>query len=465
MPFLWISFLFIFLPIFLFIYYLCPPKRRNVVLVIGSLLFYLWGNPTFFLILVFLSAIVYLFGYLIDRYPYPHPMRLGFTVASILICVSVLLGFHLTKYLVSWIFYKTSSQSIPFFIPLGLFYYILSMISYTIDIYRLKAKREINFFRYMTYITLFPKLLAGPVVIYHKFQSQIPQPEVTFQDITAGVRLFILGLGKKVLLADNVILLWQSVHTQNLSGLTTVNAWLGAFSILFAIYFDCAGYTDMARGLARLLGFTLPINLRYPLVSRSMLEFCSRFQISLFHWLRYYVRLPERLPISPLSRFSISAALIALCYSASCGWNPPAMIAILFAYCLLLVQKVIPRKTWLKIPKFLRTCLNFFLLLLIVSIFSQTQIGDSISYLQTMFGLHATFADPSALYYLSTYLILLITCLFIANQFVCNRLRHLQEMLPKAYAVLRPMGQACTLFFSIAYLINTSSHSFLCILS
>lgn len=348
---------------------------------------------------------------------------------------------------------------------MGLAYYSLSCISYILDIYKENAPCENNFFSFLVYIALFPKLLAGPIVIYNKFRPQLEPKNIELSDITAGIRLFIRGLGKKVLLADNLILLWESISSQSLSSLSFVNAWLGAFSILLVIYFDFSGYTDMARGLGRLLGFKLPINMRFPLVSRSLLEFCSRFQLSLFHWLRYYIRLPKKLSISPLSRFSLLAGLIALAFILWHGWDPPFFAAVLFAYCVILVERIIPKKVWFKIPRPARTTINFLFLLFIASIASQNDLASSISYLHAMFGFSAPFADSSTLYYLSAYSILLVICFFTANQFFSNRIIRFRRKFPKFYSAVLPIGQAAILFLSVAYLINSSSHNFLCILS
>lgn len=465
MPFLWISFLFIFLPVFLLIYYTMPLKFRNATIAIGSLLFYLWGDPIFFILLIFLSISTFFFGRILSKAS-SHSARFKLSVAAIAICAATLLIFRSGPYLLAFITKQADFQSLNIFLPMGLAYYSLSCISYILDIYKENAPCENNFFSFLVYIALFPKLLAGPIVIYNKFRPQLEPKNIELSDITAGIRLFIRGLGKKVLLADNLILLWESISSQSLSSLSFVNAWLGAFSILLVIYFDFSGYTDMARGLGRLLGFKLPINMRFPLVSRSLLEFCSRFQLSLFHWMRYYIRLPKKFSISSsLSRFSLLAGVTAIALILWHGWDPSFFAAVLFAYCIILVEQTIPRKAWFKIPRPARTAINFFFLLLIVSIISQNNLSSSIKYLQAMFGFSALFVDSSTLYYLSAYSILLVICFFTANQFFSNRILRFRSAFPKLYSVLLPIGQAGILFSSVAYLINSSSHSFLCILS
>lgn len=464
MPFLWISFLFIFLPVFLLIYYTMPLKFRNATIAIGSLLFYLWGDPIFFLILIFLSTITFFFGRTLSHSP-SHSARFKLATAAVIICAATSFGFRSGTYILALI-NQMPGYTLNIFLPMGLAYYSLSCISYILDIYKGNAPCEKNFFSFLVYIALFPKLLAGPVVIYNKFRPQLEPKNIEFSDITAGIRLFIRGIGKKVLLADNLLTLWESISSQSLSSLSFVNAWLGAFSILFVVYFDFSGYADMARGLGRLLGFKLPVNVRFPLVSRSLLEFCSRFQISLFHWLRYYIRLPKKFSISSsLSRFSLLAGVTAIALILWHGWDPSFLAAVLFAYCIILVEQTIPRKAWFKIPRPARTAINFFFLLLIVSIISQNNLSSSIKYLQAMFGFSALFVDSSTLYYLSAYSILLVICFFTANQFFSNRILRFRSAFPKLYSILLPIGQAGILFSSVAYLINSSSHSFLCILS
>lgn len=290
-------FLWIFLPAVLAITFLCPKKWTNVLLVFASLLFYAWGEPGYILLMLFSVTINYVSGLAVAG------SSSGRKKLSLFLCISsnlLILGyFKYFNFLV-----QSVGSAISFFcgasslnvreiaLPIGISFYTFQALSYVIDVYRGEAKAQKNFLHLLLYISLFPQLVAGPIVKYHDIETQIKQRTVNVDKMASGIQIFICGLGKKVLLANTFAVTVDKIYENGFSEVSGPVLWLTALLYMLQIYFDFSGYSDMAIGLGRMLGFEFMENFNLPYCSKSVKEFWRRWHISLSSWFRDYVYIP-----------------------------------------------------------------------------------------------------------------------------------------------------------------------------
>ncbi|MBQ9745678.1 MAG: MBOAT family protein, partial [Clostridia bacterium] len=286
-----ITFLYYFLPATVVLYFIAPKKLKNTVLLIASLFFYFAGEPVYSVLMVCSSLSGYIHGLLIEKF-----RGTGFSKAALISSLVVglgLLGFF--KYSDFFIqnmnnIFKTEISLLSVALPIGISFYTFQVLSYTIDLYRGDAKVQKNFFDFTTYVSLFPQLIAGPIVRYATVQDEIEHRTHSFEDIAYGVGRFAIGLGKKILLSNTLAEL--GVILAGLSQRTVLSYWISAIAFTLQIYFDFSGYSDMAIGLGRVFGFHFLENFDYPYISGSVTEFWRRWHISLGTWFRDYVYIP-----------------------------------------------------------------------------------------------------------------------------------------------------------------------------
>ncbi|MBO4903586.1 MAG: MBOAT family protein [Lachnospiraceae bacterium] len=290
-------FLFWFIPIFFAVYYLCPAKCRNAVLFLGSIVFYAWGEPAY-LILIFISILVNYAAGLGLRADISGASRspsekLIFALAMIF-DFGMLIVFKYTGFFVSNInaLFGTSIHDPGLTLPLGISFYTFQIASYVIDLYRGKIKCEKNPLTLGTYLVMFPQLIAGPIVVYSQVSHQLRERRITMDKVSSGITTFILGLSSKVLIANNVGSLWDDLEAIGYERISMPLAWLGVIAFTLQIYFDFNGYSLMAIGLGKMLGFDISQNFNYPYISRSLTEFWRRWHMTLSGWFRDYVYIP-----------------------------------------------------------------------------------------------------------------------------------------------------------------------------
>lgn len=276
-----VLFLFRFLPLFMAIYFTAPKRLKNLVLLVGSLFFYAWGEPEYVILMIVSILFHYAAVLLMESCQNTDHMKAAKIWIISIICVDILI-LVLFKY----------SGFLP--LPIGISFYTFQAISYSIDVYRKDSKAEKNLIIFASYITMFPQLIAGPILQYKSTEREFHERSVSWEDIFCGIRCFIMGLSKKVLLANNAGLLWNQIKGQAAGGnmLSMLTAWLGVTAFAFQIYFDFSGYSDMAMGLGRMMGFHFMPNFCYPYLSGSITEFFRRWHISLGNWFRDYVYIP-----------------------------------------------------------------------------------------------------------------------------------------------------------------------------
>ena len=274
------EFLFRFLPVFLMIYFIAPEKFRNLVLFAGSIVFYTYGEAAYVLLLLASVVVNYLIGVEMNS----QWARGSDISRRVLLFTALFYDFGML------FFFKYSGMTEK--LPLGISFYTFQIAAYVMDVYWKKVPEERSFINLGTYLTMFPQLIAGPIVNYAEVNKNLRKRTVTFAEFEQGIRILIIGLGAKVIVADRIGMLWNSVQTIGFNSISTKLAWLGAMAYSMELYFDFSGYSMMAIGLGKMLGFQIPVNFRFPYISKSITEFWRRWHITLGRWFRDYVYIP-----------------------------------------------------------------------------------------------------------------------------------------------------------------------------
>ena len=289
-----ILFIFRFLPLALGIYYLTPKKYKNFILLILSLIFYSWGEAKYFVIMISSIIVDYFVSRGIEKYQEKKSIKIGLLCISICFNLGMLFFFKYFNFFIDNInsILGLTLNHVKITLPLGISFYTFQTMSYTIDVFRGKVSAEKNIISFGAFVCLFPQLIAGPIVKYTDINKELKERKMNANQIEDGIELFILGLGRKVLIANNIGMLWTEVEGLGFSNISSILAWLGVIAFAFQIYFDFSGYSLMAIGLGKMLGFNFPQNFKNPYISRSITEFWRRWHITLGSWFREYVYIP-----------------------------------------------------------------------------------------------------------------------------------------------------------------------------
>ncbi len=289
-----VIFIGVFLPVFLAIYFLSPNvKFKNFVLVVFSLIFYAWGEPVWITALLFSSLIDYVNGLIIGKYPNGRKAKAAL-LSSLILNLGLLGVFKYSGFIVTNIntVFNISLPVPGFNLPLGISFYTFQTLSYTIDVYRGEVKTQKSFMAFLSYVSMFPQLVAGPIVRYIDIEPRINERRITVDSFSAGISRFAVGLGKKVLLANSAGSIVRYLLDGDISRLSALSGWLGIIMFTFQIYFDFSGYSDMAIGMGKMIGFDFKENFNYPYVAKSIGEFWRRWHMSLSTFFRDYVYIP-----------------------------------------------------------------------------------------------------------------------------------------------------------------------------
>lgn len=289
-----ILFIFRFLPIAMGIYFLTPKKLKNLSLLILSLIFYSWGEPRYFLLMIASIFVDYFISINIEKNNKNKKIKILLLAISIIFNVGILFFFKYINFFIENInsIFNMSLNNVKITLPLGISFYTFQTMSYTIDVFLGKVKAEKNIINFGAFVCLFPQLIAGPIVKYIDISKELKNRDINLDEIQEGIRLFILGLGSKVLIANNIGSLWNEVEIMGFNNISTILAWMGIIAFSLQIYFDFNGYSLMAIGLGKILGFNFPNNFNYPYESRSITEFWRRWHITLGQWFKQYVYIP-----------------------------------------------------------------------------------------------------------------------------------------------------------------------------
>ncbi len=452
-----IPFLYYFLPAVLAVYFLAPRRLKNTVLLLASLVFYAWGEPKYVFLMAGTIALFYLCGLAMDRANKPVWRRL-WLILSITVSLGLLAIFKYADFFIDS-FNAATGLSLPLLrlaLPVGISFYTFQCLSYTIDLYRGHTQVQKNIISFGAYVALFPQLIAGPIVRYTDVAQALENRRHSFTDVSLGIRRFILGLAKKVLLSNQLGVLTEAFR---LSGeKSVVFHWLYAIAFTLQIYFDFSGYSDMAIGLGRLLGFHFPENFDYPYLSLSISEFWRRWHMTLGGWFRDYVYIPlggnRVTPGRWVFNILVVWALTGLWHGAA--WNF-LLWGLLYAVFLML-EKLVPGL--LKLPVLLRRIYVLLVVMLGFVLFNAPSLSHAAGDMGGLFGLTSIpFVSTEALYYLRSYGMVLALSLVGCTPLVRNLGRRLA---PKPWAAaLEPVLLAALLVLCTAYLVDGSFNPFL----
>lgn len=459
-----ILFLFYFLPITLIIYFLMPKRFRNLTLFILSLLFYGWGEPKYILLMIFSTVVDYSAGRIIDYYDrrdYDLGRKLGLLL-SIVINVGMLSFFKYGDFLISNLnnSFNLDISLLKVALPIGISFYTFQTMSYTIDVYRREVPVQMSIISFGTYVTLFPQLIAGPIVRYKTVANEIDNRKESIAMVSEGIKKFIIGLGKKVILANNIGLLWENIKVLDTASLPMLTAILGILAFSFQIYFDFSGYSDMAIGIGKIFGFNFLENFNYPYMSRSITEFWRRWHISLGTWFKEYVYIPlggnREGMFKTLRNIIIVWMLTGIWHGAS--WN--FLFWGLYFGLILIMEKLFLLKFLEKIPSVFRRIYTLFLVVISWIIFSFEDIDIMFLYIKRLFGIGGNFINNKSIYLLYTNIILIIV-LTIASTDIPKRIYTRYKMKWKWMYVLEDIALLIVLIISIAYLVDMTYNPFL----
>lgn len=409
-------FLLAFLLLVLLIYYVCPGKVRNLVLLIASLLFYAWGEPVYVLIMLFSTVFDYINGRLIEYFQNKNrPGKAKVVLVIDLVGNLGILGFFKYADFVIGNINSITGAGLTLLhiaLPIGISFYTFQTMSYTIDVYRKVVPAQHNIVAFATYVTLFPQLIAGPIVQYKTVASELSDRKVTLTDFSEGAFRFTIGLAKKVLLANQIGSLWDTIS--QLHQMSAATAWLGAIAYSFQIYFDFSGYSDMAIGLGKMFGFHFLENFNFPYMSKTITEFWRRWHISLSSWFREYVYIPLGGNRKGMGRQLFNIMVVWMLTGLWHGANWNFVLWGIYYGILLMLEKLFLLKWLKKAPAWIGHIYSMFLVVIGWTIFAQTDMSQLGRYLKTMFGIGAHGgADADFFYFLSTnavLLILLVVC-------------------------------------------------------
>jgi alginate O-acetyltransferase complex protein AlgI len=458
-----VLFLFVYLPVVLVIHYLSPPRWRNAVLLAVSLLFYGWGEPRYILLMVVTIVLDYFAGLLVARYQSGGNDRAArITVAAALVLNLSFLVFFKYWDLVAATLSGFGLSFMPVLglrLPIGISFYTFQAMTYPVDVYRGDAKPQRNLVNFGTFATLFPLLLAGPIHKYKELGRQVDERTWGVARFASGVNLFIVGLAKKVLLANNVRMLWDSVKALPAENLTMAGAWLGVLAFSLHIYFDFSGYSDMAVGLGRMLGFELTRNFNYPYVAKSLTEFWRRWHISLGSWFREYLYIPlggNRVS-KPRMFFNLLVVWAATGIWHGASWN--FLIWGLYFAFLLILEKGFLGKWLERLPSLLQHLYALFFILLSWAIFAMEDFSQMGILLKAMFGsAQGGLFSPEVGYWLRSYLPVLAVASAACTPLAASLWNRLKER-PKQLVL--PALILAGLVVCTAYLVDASYSPFL----
>ena len=404
-------FIFFFLPLVFLCYFLAPKKIKNYILLLFSLIFYIFGGPKFLLVLLLVVLIDYIGAILITK---TNKKKL-FLIITITLNIATLFYFKYTGFFIENldnIF--TLNITIPdIILPIGISFYTFQAMSYVIDVYRKRVNLQKNYLILLLYVSLFPQLVAGPIVRYETIEKQLSSRKTTFEDIEYGIRRFILGLSKKVIIANQMGALADTIFSS--SDISTPVAWLGAFAYMFQIYFDFSAYSDMAIGLGRIFGFKFLENFNFPYISKSITEFWRRWHISLSTWFKDYVYIPlggNRKGVKrQILNLLIVWALTGFWHGAE--WN--FIIWGLYYFVFLMLEKFVFNKVLEKTPTVLRHIYTLFIILIGWVIFRCDSLSSLKQVFTSMFTLNINeFSLNELLVYLETYFIYFILAIIFS---------------------------------------------------
>lgn len=443
---------------------MAPRKFRNLVFFIASLIFYAWGEPIYIIIMLFSTFFDYFNGLAIEKHRDNKKVSKMILINSLIINLGILVFFKYADFFISNI-NNLLNLNIPLKnlpLPLGISFYTFQTLSYTIDVYLDKVPVQKNIISFGTYVAMFPQLVAGPIVRYSEIQKELDNREESLYLFGEGAELFIIGLSKKVLLANNIGLLWDTVKSTPLGELSILSAWLGILAFTFQIYFDFSGYSDMALGLGKMFGFNFMKNFDYPYTSKSVTEFWRRWHISLGAWFREYVYIPlggnREGQSKQFRNLIIVWFLTGLWHGAN--WN--FIIWGLYYGLIIILEKLFLLDWFEDKPRFIKHIYTMLIVIVGWVFFEFEDISLGLSFIKTMFGFgNNPLTDGNAIYYLYTNALLIAILIISSTQIPKKIFNRIKLKLNNGKAVIIPVAYMILIFLCTAYLVNETYNPFL----
>ena len=457
-----IVFLYIFLPIMLIIYFIVPNKFKNAVMIIASLIFFAWGEIRYIFIMLVLAIMDYICGKKIDKYKEDLNKKKVFLFIDISINILILFFFKYADFIITNI-NNVTNLGIPLLnipLPIGVSFNTFQSLSYIIDVYRGTVKCEKSFYNYLAYTTLFPQIIAGPIVRYETVDDELENKNISIDNFTVGIKRFIIGLGKKVLIANNIGVLWNIIENGEIGNLTFILSWFGIIAFALQIYFDFSGYSDMAIGLAKIFGMNFDENFNFPYISKSITEFWRRWHITLFSWFRDYIYIPLG---GNRKGFAKQIRNIMIVWFLTGAWHGASWNFILWGIyfgIILILEKMFILKILDKTGKVISHIYAIILILIGWVIFAFEDLGKICNYLKAMFNFN-NFINTETLYYLRNYGIITIIGIICSTLIVKNVLEKLNKSEKKIGIVLEIVIYMSILFLCTANLVSDSFNPFL----
>ena len=455
-----LTFLFIYFPITLMVMKLSPLKYRNFCLLVLSLLFYSYGEPKYIIIMLVSCIVDYFNGYMVDKYRDNKRIAKRFVIFSIVFNLGLLGFFKYYDFLVSIL----NSIGINIFsplnisLPIGISFYTFQTMSYPIDVYRNDAKVQKNLVNFSCYVTMFFQLIAGPIVRYKDIAAQLDHRIENENGFYNGIKRFVCGLAKKVILANNMGLIFEQINSLNNENISLLLAWLGIICFALQIYFDFSGYSDMAIGLASMFGFDLLENFNYPYIASSITYFWRRWHISLSSWFRDYVYIPLGGNRKGLYRQCINIMIVWLLTGLWHGASFNFILWGLYYGLILIFEKVIGLKILKRIPAVFRHIYALALILIGWVIFNFTDFDMMINYFGLMFN-NPVIIDNISLYFIRDNIVLIIISIIACLPVRLSRLNPF--VINKKFEYLMPLIILGTLIICVAFICESSYNPFL----
>ena len=461
-------FLILFLPILLVIYYLIPSKKtfawKNVILLIFSLIFYAWGEPIYILLMLFSSIVDYTIGNLIDKVPKKKKIWL---TLSIVVNLGMLMYFKYTNFFIDNInnIFNLNIDFLEVTLPIGISFFTFQTMSYSIDVYRGSVKAEKNFLNFFLYVCMFPQLIAGPIVRYIDVAKELKDREITFEKISNGLKIFLYGLFKKVLIANNLGLLFDTIKVMDSNELTVLLSWLGLIAYTLQIYFDFSGYSNMALGLGKMLGFTYPENFNYPYISKSITEFWSRWHMTLSGFFKDYVYIPlggnRCSKLRHITNLLIVWMLTGFWHGAE--WN--YLLWGLYFGIILIIEKYLLKNILEKSPKFIKHIYAIILILIGWLIFTSNDITHLNDYLKSLIGINVPLSSKLSIELLVSNISIIIIGIILSTpiyKILSNKISNINNKYIKISINSISILLIIILFIiTLSYLVSNSYNPFL----
>ena len=466
-----IPFLFYFLPLAVIGYYIVPKKLKNGFMIIASLIFFAWGEIRFIPVMLGLSVVDFVCGRFMEKYRDNKKNRRIFMLLSIFMNLGVLIFFKYTNFFVGNInlLFGASIPDPKIILPMGVSFISFQSISYAIDVYRGVTKAEKKYYNYLCYITLFPKIILGPIIRYVTIKKELEDPNISIDNFSLGMRRFLIGLGKKVLIANNIGLLWEQISGGQAGQPTVLLYWLGIIAFTFKIYFDFSGYSDMAIGIAKVFGYTFKENFDFPYISQNITEFWRRWHVSLGLWFRDYIFFPisgsltkKKWGLTPVYLTASLVVWVLTGFWHGAAWN--FIIWGLYFAVLIILEKLVLSRFWEKVPRVIQHIYTMFFVMIGWIIFSADDLVGVTAgqYLSGLFGFgKLPLWDSQAIFYLLQYAVIFILAAYFSTPHFKKVLSRIETTNSKILWSVISAGYLIVFVASIAFIVNGSYKPFL----